>query len=126
MLSLCCDLDILYKNNRFWKLNSKLGPYTENSISFYIDKETILTNKNDYDNDFIGFERNCFRIIYYFKIIKANIIYVQNENYYNMLQKNKLPDIYNYKFKINLNYCVPYELKIEKNLKKSIQISFTK
>ena len=126
MSLLCSNLDKLIENNRFWELNCKLGPYTENNITFFIDKGTILTIKNDFNDELIGYEKSCFQIIYYSKIIKGNIIYKQNEDYYKMLQYNKLPDLYNYTLKIDLNYCIHYESKLDNNFKKSIKIFFTK
>jgi len=126
MSLLCSNLDKLIKDHRFWQLNCKLGPYIENEVTFYIDKGTIISIKNDYDNKLIGLERSCFQTVYYSKVIKCNIIYLQNENYFNILKQNKLPFIYNFTLKVDLNYCTPYELNLENSSKNNIKISFIK
>ena len=120
----CNNIDKDIKDNKYWELLYKFGPFIENEIIFYLDKGTIISIKNDI-NHLYGIEKSCFITNYHAKVIKAKIKYVMNGKYIYkiMIQKESLPDIHNYILKVDLNYCIPY---MEDNISKSIDMELIK
>jgi hypothetical protein len=120
----CNNIDKDIKNYKYWELSYTFGPFIDNDIVFYLDKGTIISIKNEYDKLY-GIEKTCFISNYHARVIRANIRYVMNGKYMFkiIIQKENLPDIYNYILKVDLNYCTPY---LGNDFTKSIKMDLIK
>jgi hypothetical protein len=127
MSLLCSTIDKFTDKYKYWTLNSDYGPFTENNITFYVKKGSIIKVKDD-NNQFYGVDKGWFQIIHYSKIIKAMINYEVNGKYilYIMVQKKKLPNIHEFILKVDLNYCSPYEIDNNEEIMNSIDIELLK